>query len=457
MRGWNHLLRLANQPRSAQGLAAFRILFGTACFLGTCRFAAKGWISDLYVLPTFHFKYYGFEWVAPLPAPWMFGVFFAMGLSAALFTLGLATRAALAVFFLLFSYCELIDQSTYLNHYYLISLLALLLFALNSDECWSLNARLRPSPAPALVPAWQYWLLQAQMSLVYFFAGVAKLNADWLLDAEPLQRWMNTYSDLPLVGELLSSTPVAYAMSWTGAFFDLTIALWLLLPTTRRLAFVGVLIFHLMIWLLFPVGVFSWVMIAAATVFFSPSWPQHWLTRSGPPLALVSREPARDLPGRFSVRLAMLTGLYLALQVAIPLRHFAYPGWVNWTEEGFRFAWRVMLIEKTAQVEFRVHASGSERATTVFPREQLAQLQYTQMSTQPDMIQQYAKHLARSHAADNGESARVFVDAWASLNGRPAQRYIDPDVDLAAEPRSIFPKKWIVPLAERPLLQPSLE
>jgi hypothetical protein len=41
---------------------------------------------------------------------------------------------------------------------------------------------------------------------------------------------------------------------------------------------------------------------------------------------------------------------------------------------------------------------------------------------------------------------RVYADAWASLNGRPRQRLIDPSVDLASEPWSLWPKRWILPL-----------
>jgi vitamin K-dependent gamma-carboxylase len=41
---------------------------------------------------------------------------------------------------------------------------------------------------------------------------------------------------------------------------------------------------------------------------------------------------------------------------------------------------------------------------------------------------------------------RVYAHAWAALNGRPSQRLIDPTVDLAAEPRTVLPKRFIVPL-----------
>ena len=47
-------------------LAMFRVLFGGLMFIATIRFAANGWINELYVEPPYFFSYYGFEW---LPRP----------------------------------------------------------------------------------------------------------------------------------------------------------------------------------------------------------------------------------------------------------------------------------------------------------------------------------------------------------------------------------------------------
>ena len=47
-------------------LVVFRILFGIMMFFSTLRFINKGWVKDLYVLPKYHFSYYGFEWIKPL-------------------------------------------------------------------------------------------------------------------------------------------------------------------------------------------------------------------------------------------------------------------------------------------------------------------------------------------------------------------------------------------------------
>src|SRR6185369_4772318 len=126
------------------------------------------------------------------------------------------------------------------------------------------------------VPAYCVYLLRFQLGVVYFFAGIAKLNGDWLLRAQPLRIWLAARADLPILGGFLAEPWVAWTASWAGAFFDLTIVGFLLLPRTRRAAFVAVVVFHVATGLLFPIGMFPWIMVAAATVFFAPDWPTRF-------------------------------------------------------------------------------------------------------------------------------------------------------------------------------------
>jgi hypothetical protein len=189
------------------------------------------------------------------------------------------------------------------------------------------------------------------------------------------------------------------------------------------------------------VGVFSFVMLTAITIFFDPSWPRRFVAR----LARVAPfEPATPgvVPGRFAFALA---ALYLAVQFLVPLRFALYPGTANWTEQGFRFSWRVMLIEKAGQVEYDVTASPARRFH-VFPREELTPLQLRQMATQPDMIADYARHLRERFEARGYRDVKVFAHAWVSFNGRRSQRLVDPTVDLSRAERSFAPKPWILPL-----------
>jgi vitamin K-dependent gamma-carboxylase len=461
---FERLLALLNRARDGLGLGVFRALLGALLLFSVVRFWSYGWIDELYIQPSFHFTYYGFEWVRPWPAPLMYAHFALMAAAALGLCLGLASRASALVFFLTFTYAELLEKASYLNHYYFVSLATLLLGSMPCGAAFSFDALLRRRRAqpPLVVRSWCYWLLRAQLTLLYFFAGFAKLNADWLLSAQPLGSWLSLHADTPLLGRWLVTPAAAYLASYAGAAFDLTIPLWLLLRRTRASAYCAVVIFHLGVWLLFPIGVFSWVMIVATTIFFDPSWLRRvngrlragrshasrwlgrWLGAGGPitpPLASAMRGP-----GRLGPAALLALGAYVLVQVAVPLRYLLYPGNVNWHEQGFRFAWRVMLVEKAGQVEFTVLTGADDRRFVVYPREKLTPLQYKMMSTQPDMIQQYARYLQQTFSARGYDRVRVYADAWAAMNGHPRQRLIDPRVDLASSPWSLAPSPWILPL-----------
>ena len=134
------LLARLRRPHDAAALVAFRVVLGTIIAISAVRFLHYGWVDELFVKPTFFFKYWGFAWVEPLPLPAMKLLFVAMALLGLAIAVGLYYRIATIAFFVLFTYVELIDVTNYLNHYYLFSLLALLLCALPLHRAWSFDA-----------------------------------------------------------------------------------------------------------------------------------------------------------------------------------------------------------------------------------------------------------------------------------------------------------------------------
>jgi hypothetical protein len=70
------------------------------------------------------------------------------------------------------------------------------------------------------------------------------------------------------------------------------------------------------------------------------------------------------------------------------------------------------------------------------------------MAARPDMVQQMAKHIAADMLAKGHSNVEVRVRDLLSLNGRKPRLIIDPDVDLAAQPRNLLPATWILPLSE---------
>ena len=147
------VVQAGREPVSPYSAAMFRICFGLLGLLAVVRFAAHGWISDLYIEPAHHLSYFGFEWVQAWPS-WGMYLHFALLAAASLgVALGYRYRLSVAAFFLLFTYVELIDRTTYLNHYYLVSLLSFVMIWLPLDRAWSLRPGRKPAgEAPEGVP-----------------------------------------------------------------------------------------------------------------------------------------------------------------------------------------------------------------------------------------------------------------------------------------------------------------
>jgi hypothetical protein len=443
----NTLLHTLTQPKRIAPLVTFRVLFGGLMMVGAVRFMLSGWVERLCVAPDFFFKFYGFEWVQPLGLYGSYALYSLIALSAAGIMLGWRYRWSTVLFFLSFSYSELIDATNYLNHYYLVCLLGLLLISLPAHRRFSLDVRRRPELEVDTVPAWCIYVLMLQLGIVYFYAGFAKLNADWLFRAMPLAVWLPTKADWPLLGSLFTQSWVAYVFSWFGAFYDLTIPFWLLWKRSRPLAYVAVVVFHLLTKLLFNIGLFPFIMIFNTLIFFPAAVHERWLQKIGYSTVVVGRHYQFTGRQMSLFRPALLA--FFALQLLLPLRHNLYPGNVLWTEEGYRFAWRVMLVEKVGQATFTVHDPQTGRSGEVDNSEFLTLFQEKQMAIQPDFILQYAHHLAEVYGERYGiEAPKVTVDCHVALNGRPSQRLIDPTVDLAGLKDGLAPKTWILPFAE---------
>ena len=439
-------------------LAVFRVLFGFIMAVSVLRFAMKGWIYALYVQPTYHFTFYGFDWVAPLGEVGMYVLYGVMGLAALGIMLGWHYRIAVALFFLSFTYAELIDKANYLNHYYFVSIISFLLLWVPAHRAFSLDVLRKPELKVDTVPIWTTGVLKLQLGLVYVYAGVAKLHPDWLFDAMPLRLWLPAHTHLPLVGSLLGEPLAAYLFSWAGAIYDLTIVFFLLWQRTRPVAYAAVVVFHLTTALLFQIGMFPYIMILCTLIYFSPQFHEVALARAKAVWRAVTRRreaPAREdasrppvhfrLGRRARAALAALLVLHFAVQVLVPLRALAYPGHLFWTEQGYRFSWRVMLMEKAGYAIFRVHDPATGRRWEVPNYEYLTPNQEKMMATQPDMILQFAHHLEDEYQQAGIDDVEITVAAYVTLNGRRSRLMIDPQVDLTGVQRGLQHKDWILP------------
>ncbi len=329
------------------------------------QYLVGGRLERHYLSPFLLFKFFGFEWVDRLPPAAMQLHFILLAVAAILIALGLFYRIACAYFALGITYVFLLDEAAYQNHTYLICLLAILMFFVPAHREFSLDALRRPALRAQTVPAWALWLLRFQVGIPYVFGGIAKINGDWLLRAEPMRLWLEQGTEGPMGGHFPKGMAAAFFLTWSGMLFDLLIVPALLWRRTRWIAVGLGMGFHLLNSQLFSIGVFPWLMIAATTLFFEPDWARRVgliprgkvagkqvgkKTRKGHD-GVPSAAPAPPPPplGRLG-RIALAA--WVGIQLLLPLRHFAYPGNVDWTEEGTRFSWRMKLRDKQGPVRF---------------------------------------------------------------------------------------------------------
>ena len=369
-------------------------------------------LVDLYwIEPQFHFKYFGFEWVKPWPGDGMVYHLLGLGILSVFIAAGFCYRVSMALFCLGFTYLFLLEEALYQNHLYLICLISFWMIFIPAHTGFSVDSIRRPAIRSDTAPAWGLWLLRAHMGIVYFYGGVAKINPDWLR-GEPMRQLLRERTDYALIGPLLGLDWMPYLFSSFGLIFDLLAFPLLLWRKTRPYAFVLALSFHLMnafMWRF--IDVFPWFAICLTLLFFSPDWPRRFFQGRRPKVKKGGRGAAQpasltwarlEKPQRV---LVVVLAVYFAVQLLVPLRHLLYPGRVDWTDEGFRFAWRMMLRIKQGEMWFRVEDPETQRMWTVDPQESASPEDARKMAHDPAMIRQFTDYLRGVWSQEMGNTA----------------------------------------------------
>jgi len=440
------------QPVYSAALAIFRLAFGLMLCGGVIRFWLRGWIEELYIAPRYYFHYYGFDWIHPMGAASTYILFVLCGISALMFGIGLFYRLSAIMLFLSFTWIELLDKTNYLNHYYFVSLALFLMIWLPANVTLSADVWRKPSLASRKVPRWTVGSIRMMLGIVYVYAGLAKLNSDWLLEAMPLRLWLPAKNDLPLIGPLLNNVWVAVFFSWFGAIYDLTIPFFLLIRRTRPYAYAAVIIFHVATSILFPIGMFPYIMILAGLIFFDSADTDRVLSKCKnhfTKIPVATGSNVFTFAPAWRKGITALFAVFFIIQLLLPWRYLLMPGELFWTEEGYRFSWRVMLMEKVGYAQFVVQDGVTGKKVGVNNNEFLTPNQEKMMATQPDFIIQYAHILRDYYEAQGMQQPEVYATVYVTLNGRRSRPFVKQGVNLAAQKDGWKHKEWITEFNDR--------
>ncbi len=446
-----------SEPISGQSLAVTRILFGAILLWDYVRYMTGNRILGFYVLPPVQFPYFGLDFIQPFPEPWIYVAWGAVGVSAACIMLGLFFRAAIIVFIIAFGYFFLLDRVQYLNHNYMVLLYAVLLALSPANRVWSVDALLGLTARADRIPRWPVTAIRLQTEIILVFAGLVKITDDWLR-GQPLLLWLPPNRDAVFYGALFESEPFIIATSWAVVALHVLGAPLLLYRRTRLAVFLIYVFFHISNAVLFNIGIFPWLTIAITLIFFDPDWPSQLLRRGRAWFGRAAR-PAADHPDRaascslrpMGTGLSILLVVWFSVQLFLPVRQALFPNLVGWTGDGHRFSWRMRVYSR--KVEGGYVAANPETGEQYFldPADVLGPRSARYVMTRADLSRDFAIWLGERLKSHSGwPSVRIYARYTVSLNGRPAQAFIDPTVDLTATGRNLFsPDPWIVPLETR--------
>ncbi|WP_452226803.1 HTTM domain-containing protein [Lacinutrix cladophorae] len=420
-------------------LIVFRIIFGLLCFLESVGAIFTGWVNRAFIEPKFTFTFIGFEWLQPLPGNGMYFYYLIMGLFGFLIMIGYKYRFSVIMFTLMWTTTYLMQKASYNNHYYLLILLSAIMAFLPANKYYSIDAKQNPEIQSNSMPQWCSWVFILQMFIVYTYGSIAKIYPDWL-DASVMEIFMSGKKHYHIIGDFLQQKWLHYFLAYGGILYDGLVVPFLLYKPTRRIAFLGSIFFHLFNSIVFQVGIFPYLALGFSLFFFNPKTIKNIFFKKK-----EFYEDAEIIEPKFKKSLIAVFSIYFIFQLALPLRQHFIKDNVLWTEEGHKMSWRMMLRSKKAHISFKVRDKEENKTVFVKLDDYLSRKQKRLISTHPDVMWQFAQKLKKEYTK-KGKDISVFITCNVSVNGRPYEKLINSEVDIAAVPWNTFKhSEWILP------------
>lgn len=437
-------------------LYLFRIFYGLFMAYEMIDYFKIGLIRNMYFLPVINFKYDYLKWVEPLPEVWMNGILGILTVCALCITMGVFFKWVCRIFAIGYAYLFLFDKSVYNNHIYLFILLAILLSFTDADKGMSLKNR-KSSVIPFQIPRWQVFILQAQIMIVYFYGGIAKLTYDWLVRCQPVRFLLDSLPSDHFMAPLLKNEFSVYVLNYGGLLIDLLAPLLLWHKPIRKWAIFPFIIFHIANSRIFgDIGIFPYVMLCGLLLYyktdelpFGKKLASWFSSRSG--ITGDKHSKVQRFKPSFAFTYVLIP--YFTFQLLFPFRGHFLPNDLDWTTIGNRFSWRMKVdTRQIEEFQFNVFEPSTSKSYQIDIRSRVNDMQILNMSMDPRSVADFAKHL-KKEALDFGvKDPQIKASIKLTYNRRPVQYFVDPEVDLAQVTYSPFRKlDWVIPLEKQRL------
>ncbi|WP_317129697.1 HTTM domain-containing protein [Apibacter muscae] len=412
------LLQIDNSP-----LIIFRIFFGFLLSAETFGAILTGWVKENLMIPKVFFPFIGFEWLHPLPGFGMYIYFFTMGILGILVMIGYRYRLSLLLFTFLWTAQYLMQKTSYNNHYYFLLLVCIIMLLLPANAYASYDVKQKRTLKSYTMPQWCSYVMIFQVSILYFFATVAKLYPDWLNGTFTQILYANK-SHLPIIGEWFKEKWFYIPIAYLGLMFDGLVVPFLLWKKTRTFALIASLIFHLSNSLILQVGIFPYFALSFIVFFYSPETIRKIFFKKH--LKIEPQEYVKSIPYFTKYFFA----LFFTLQILLPLRHYLIKGNVFWTEEGHRLSWRMMLRQRSGSTYFKIVDKKTKEIISYNLNDLFTPKQISRINAYPDFIWQAARYI-KDDLAKKGHEVEIFANSYVSVNNHSPKMFINKQVDLS--------------------------
>ena len=417
-------------------LIVFRIFFG---FLISCEsFGAiiTGWVKRVLIEPKFTFSFIGLEWLQPLPGYGMYFYFIIMGLFGIAIMLGYRYRIAIIGYTILWAGVYFMQKTSYNNHYYLLLIISFYMIFLPANQYASLDVKQQRIHKQNTMPYWISLLFIVQVTIVYFYAAIAKFYPDWLDGTFTKLLLSGTTSNEFLLKIFLNKYFYLF-IAYAGILFDLLIVPLLLFKKTRTIALAASLSFHLFNAIFLQIGIFPFFALSFSLFFYPPEKIRKLFFKN----KLSIEEPIAYNYSRKRIFLYFLIP-FLFIQFILPLRHHLIEGDVLWTEEGHRLSWRMMLRKRDGFINFKIKNNDTGEITSYDYHKNLSPKQANTLATKPDFIWQYCQRIKQEYS---GKNISIFIDCKNNINNGEFKTLIDPKQDFAKAKWNYFwHNEWVL-------------
>ncbi len=333
-------------------------------------------------------------------------------IGAILIALGVALRWGSLLFLLSFGYLFLIDMSFYNNHYYLWCLISFLFIFLPSRSTISIFDVIKKRTDKTISVAYHtpFALL---ISIVYFYGGIAKINADWL-QGYPM-RLLNIFNNSDYADFL------GIFISYAGLLFDLLIGFFLWKKPKAWYVIIPYFVFHISNYFLFNIGEFPIVMMAAILIYI--------------PISRFTISELKNVyQSTFSKVNRFIFTLFFSIQLVFPMRFLLMDGNVAWDREGHYFSWRMMLNNHTTiYFQYLITIPDKNIKYWVDFSQLLTKRQLSNTFHDPYFIWQLARKLEKDAVTKytvSSDNVFVYCKSIVQLNQHNPKPLIDQTVDL---------------------------